>query len=261
MLRSSIATSVVALCVCLLSVAAGAETDEEVELNVEHSLSTSADGKRMFTSRGKIFYRDPKTMVSDGTRKVPLTAAKSRLAGQDMTAFKALAQEGGNYIVKVQSPSGATVTAFAPACAIAASNFKEEWEVTMDQFGSLIALNYVPRTSDCGAMNLDQVKDAVQFDTIIKVAYPWRGIRPELKAGMPPAGGAGPGGQQAAPAQGKEGDGEKPPEEEKSFLQKYWMYLAIPFVFMMMNGMPPEEGKEGPSPGAPRAPPRRRPAN
>merc|ERR1712159_985178 len=98
-MRSTLATSAVALCVCFLSAAAG-EADEEVPLTVEHSLSTSAAGKRVFTSRGTIFYRDPKTIVADGTRKVPLTAAKARLAGEDMTAFKKLAQEGGNYIVK-----------------------------------------------------------------------------------------------------------------------------------------------------------------
>jgi len=181
-----------------------------------------------------------------------------------MVEFKKLVEEGGNYIVRVQSPAGASVTAFAPACAVAASNFKEDWEVTMDQFGHLIALNYVPSNPSCENVNVAQVKDTVQFNTNIRVAYPWRGIRPEIKTGQggQPIPGA-PQGQAQPQAQGgSDKDGDKEPEEEKSFLQKYWLYLAIPVVFMMMNGMPPEEGAggQGGKPAGPRAPPRRRPA-
>jgi len=180
-----------------------------------------------------------------------------------MTDFKNLAEADGNYIIRVKTPSGATVTAFARACALVASNFREEWEVTMDQFGNLVSLNYVPKVAECAGANTPKVSDTVQFETNVKLSYPWRGIRPEVKPGhgspMAPAQGASSGGDSSASSSSSSEGADGEPQEEQSFLRKYWLYIAIPVVFLMMNGVPPEEGAAGGASG-PRQAPRRRPA-
>merc|ERR1712216_100315 len=140
-------------------------------------------------------------------------------------------------------------------------------EVTMDQSSNIVALNYAPQNPSCAAVDASQLQDSVvNFDTTVKLAYPWRGIRPDVKPGQ------GAPQQQhmgdASPPQGnmqgdgKQGQGEGEPKEEQSFLRKYWLYIAIPVVYLMMSGLPPEEGAApaaGGRPGAPRAAPRRRP--
>jgi len=125
--------------------------------------------------------------------------------------------------------------------------------------GDVVAINLLPRVNDCAGGAGANLGEAVQFETTVRLAHPWRGIRPDVKMNQ---GGAHqqpmkPGVPQAAPKKGADGK-EQPVEEEKTFLQKYWLYLAIPGVFMMMNGLPPEEGAGGSKPGT-RAPPRRRP--
>ena len=130
--------------------------------------------------------------------------------------------------------------------------------MTMDASGHVVALVVSPKVKECDAST--RIGEAVQFETSVRLAYPWRGIRPDVPMNQ---GGAHqqptqPGQQQQKQPKGADGK-ESEPQEEKTFLQKYWLYLAIPGVFMMMNGLPPEEGAGGSKPGT-RAPPRRRPA-
>ena len=133
--------------------------------------------------------------------------------------------------------------------------------MTMDANGHIVALTLSPKVKDCDGVSASSLGESVQFETSVRLAYPWRGIRPDVAMNQ---GGAhqqpAKPGQQAAQAK-KGGDGKQSdtePEEEKTFLQKYWLYLAIPGVFMMMNSVPPEEGAGGSRPGT-RAAPRRRP--
>ena len=76
------------LLTCVAHAAFGAVADDkETQLEIEHSLS-SAGGKRAFTSRGSLFYKDPRTTVQDGTKKSPLHTSKTRLAGADLKLFQ-----------------------------------------------------------------------------------------------------------------------------------------------------------------------------
>jgi len=232
--------------------------DESVELSIEHSI-TSAAGKPVFSPRGTLFYRDPRGLQGEGA-KHSLHTSKTKVAGDDMDLFKKLVDNDGNYLVRVKSPNGAMVSAYARACALVASNFKEDWDVTMDNFGNIVAINYSPHVPDCTGVKSSQLKDHAIFETSAKLAYPWRGIRPEVKSGQ----GAPPGGAAGAPqpaAQSSSGGTQQggEPEEEPSFLRKYWLYIAIPVVFLMMQSAP-EEGAGGQKAGAgQRAAPRRRP--
>ena len=249
------------LLVCNLALCYAAETTDAKPIDVEHSLATNADGKREFSSRGSLFFSDPRRMVQDGTKKSPLHTSKAKLSGVELAKFRKLVDEDGNYLVRIKNPSGSVVTAYARACALVASGFREEWAVTMDQSGDVIALNYQPKVNDCDG-GTTQLEDPVQFETSVRMAYPWRGIRPDVKAGIASTPGQTPQQQQQQQQQSQQkagSDKDGAPEEEKTFLQKYWLYLAIPGVFMMMNGLPPEEGQGGGRPGA-RPPPRARPA-
>jgi len=68
-----------------------ADASEPTQFEVEHSLIPSATG-RDFTSRGSLFYNDPRKQVADGTKKSPLHASKASLEGADLEAFKVLTQ-------------------------------------------------------------------------------------------------------------------------------------------------------------------------
>jgi len=111
---------------------------EPVSLEIEHSLVSNAGGKRAFTSRGILFYQDPRSVVQDGTKKSPMRTSKARLSGADLKAFQVprghrpkspsicltrvrpdapqkLIDEDGNYLLRVKNPSGSVVTAYARA--------------------------------------------------------------------------------------------------------------------------------------------------
>jgi len=249
----------------LLCVRGSDDSDDEAltPYTVEHSLSAASDGRRVFTSRGTMYYRDPRAQSAGDRATRPLSSAKISLSGSDMDDFKGLVANNGTYAVRVKTQHGPSVMAFTHACALAASNFREEWEVTMDQFGSIIAINYNTRNSDCAGVDARKLAASAELQTSVKVLYPWRGIRPEVKPGqgVPQQPGApAPSGDASSQGGGKEGDA---PKEEQSFLQKYWMYIAIAVIFMMMNNLPEEGGAPGSRPGGagPRAAPRRRPAS
>lgn len=163
--------------------------DESVELSIEHSI-TSAAGKPVFSPRGTLFYRDPRGLQGEGA-KHSLHTSKTKVAGDDMDLFKViraprerftlrvlfvqkLVDNDGNYLVRVKSPNGAMVSAYARAvtaspadaflnrwplwqCALVASNFKEDWDVTMDNFGNIVAINYSPHVPDCTGVKSSQV--------------------------------------------------------------------------------------------------------
>ena len=74
--------------ICVLGVRSESDESDDapVQLEIEHSLS-SAGGKRVFGSRGTLFYSDPRRSV-DAKGQAPLHTNKFKLAGGELDAFK-----------------------------------------------------------------------------------------------------------------------------------------------------------------------------
>jgi len=237
---------------------AASDDDAQLSFAVDHSLKSN-NGRRVFTPRGTLNYRDPRVERDEGVKGNPLSMSKFSLSGDQLESFKALVDQNSTYAVRVKTPGGVSVIAYTLACALVTSQFREEWEVTMDQFGNIAAINYSPSHINCAGASTTAVEEPAEFHTSVKLLYPWRGIRPEVKpgqGGMPPAGSS-PAGAKGEPTNNDE------PTEEPSMLRKYWMYIAIAVVFLMMNNLPEEAANTpgGARPGGPKPPPRRRPTS
>merc|ERR1712216_928057 len=112
----------------------------------------------------------------------------------------------------------------------------------MNQFDHIVAINYAPKNPSCAGVSSAQLLGSAQFQAAVKIGYAWRGIRPDVKQ-MPADQGTT---QQGNPkSEGGQKNNEEP-KEEQSFLRKYWLYIAIPVVYLMMSKLPEE-----PAAGAP----------
>eukprot|EP00658_Telonema_sp_P-2_P074401 TRINITY_DN6360_c0_g2_i1.p1 TRINITY_DN6360_c0_g2~~TRINITY_DN6360_c0_g2_i1.p1 ORF type:complete len:239 (+),score=52.58 TRINITY_DN6360_c0_g2_i1:194-910(+) len=190
---------------------------------------------------------EPCCTLEQTENKPGLVISERAISGAELEKLVALAESGGFYRLRVPSgKEGVHTMAFAPACALLASNLKEEWYVTMDQFDNVVALDVSPRKTDCSRLDLNKWRGGEHvIATTAKLVYPWRGIRPEVKLSSKPGAAQSskaPSGQSDGDArqQGSESD---EPQEPPSFLRRYWLYIAIPVIWMLMGSLPQEEGK------------------
>jgi len=203
---------------------------------LEHSL-----GGKDFSVRGKLFYNNFASVVANGGH-VNARASQAKLSGDELDAILALAKAGGYYTLRLPSklddPSSPRVSTSVSACALVASRFQEQLQLSMSETGRLLALSYVVPTvpPTCAGAAMPRVPlDEVLFNTSVSMHFPEEGPKPVGKiheaAFLPPAAAAA--ARAASSADGKEGAEE--PQPPQSFLRKYWMYI-LPAVLMLTFG-------------------------
>jgi len=215
--------------------------------------------------RGHLYVR-PSTMMGGTTGgRVTLRTSQFKLDAEGIDALKAVAAEGGFYTLSMPSvlkdPTSTPVFTSASACALLASRFEEHLQLTMTSTKDrVLALSYTlpvvpescPGTTPLPRLALDEVI----FNTTAVMHFPDEGAKPMGKihdaAFLPPAAaqaaaraqqqsGMGPGGMPGPNGEAAEGQ----PQQQQSFLRKYWMYILPVVVLLTMGGGPEEEGKDG----------------
>lgn len=194
------------------------------------------------------------TLEHRKTKQVPgpaMQVSKRPLTEVQLQQLVALAESDGIYQVRLRSSSeGPYVVAFAPACSLLASNLREEWHLTVDQFDNVIAMDAAPVKTDCSKLDFSKWRGGEHtIDTTAKLVHPWRGIRPEVRQTNKPL----PQGTKKAPVQNADGSTapqqqqqyeDEEPKEEQSWLRKYWLYIVIPIIYLLLSSLPQEEGAE-----------------
>ncbi|KAI9205489.1 uncharacterized protein BJ171DRAFT_500613 [Polychytrium aggregatum] len=103
------------------------------------------------------------------------------------------------------------------ACQLHAAGLREHFVIHVDQDGEPFRIDYLVPSQDC---SLDGVKKAQDFKPTIELAKKLDGPRPHLikvkEVAMK--------------------DGKPVQEEEKSFWQKYWMYIVPIVLLVLLNG-------------------------
>eukprot|EP00245_Coleochaete_scutata_P006105 TRINITY_DN20248_c0_g1_i1.p1 TRINITY_DN20248_c0_g1~~TRINITY_DN20248_c0_g1_i1.p1 ORF type:complete len:324 (-),score=64.67 TRINITY_DN20248_c0_g1_i1:207-1178(-) len=223
--------------------------DKPVIFTLQHDLGYG------FVAAGEITAR-VKTSIQGG-QKFAKTANLERKAfsADDKAAFEDLVAKGGYYRVRLPAnilkPSKANVMASTKARCLAAASFQETLEIHVDHMGNVVGFSYKPK-ADCSKEYSDTL---VQGEFGSSVAVSHAKIAPRLlpAAEQPAGAGAGVGmGVNMAKA-GRSNvagaPGEKAPEPEKTFWQKYWLYI-IAGGMLVMNVMTtlsamPEEAPPG----------------
>jgi hypothetical protein len=219
-----------------------------------------------FVERSKLWYREAAT--GGGVR---VRIAQGKLAGAELAAFERLLSTGGYYTLRLPSnfsdPESPPVLASVSVCALMASRFEEQLQLTLSSADTLTALTYttlkVP--AECPSPTPPKIAvDEFVFNPAVSIAYPAEGPRPIGKvheAAFLPAQAA-KALQEAAKRSGAGGKGGEGGEEEsKSFFAKYWMYILPVMLALTMGGGDNKaegegeakegEGKEGGGGGAP----------
>ena len=215
---------------------AGADPSEGTGVPVMHAMG-SAEPKL----RNHLYMRASKSGAAGG--RVTLRTSQAKLDSDAIDALKALAAAGGIYTISVPSvlsePNSPPIYASASACALLASRFEEHLQLTMSSTKDrVLALSYalpvVPATCPTGSLPRLAL-DEVMFSTSATMHFPEAGPMPLGKihdaAFLPPA--AAQAAARAAAGQGGpgvDGTGEQQPQQQQSFLRKYWMYI-LPVVY------------------------------
>ncbi|CAM0139070.1 hypothetical protein VKS41_003620 [Umbelopsis sp. WA50703] len=140
------------------------------------------------------------------------------------------------YQIKVvQDGSKDTILSSIKACQLAASGFKDQFNVHVDEKDNFAHIDYYSAVSDCfeGAPT-----QATEINSTVKVFRPDRPVRPALAKLSSFS-------QKSQPApDGKEAEADVEPEE-KTFFQKYWyILLGIAVMFVTSAGQePPAQGQ------------------
>jgi len=212
-----IATMFLILCLFLgVQAYDGQDTDQEGMFSYSLEQSFSLDDN--FSLRGRVNLEYTSTRGKVGVVRF----SKETLSDADAQKLRALAQSGGHYRLRILV-NDKYLMASVPACALLNSGLKEYMTFHSDVYGNLVSFDYHVLSYDCSE-NIDLVDYTFQTKARISLGRAGekvRNIRSHEEAI-----------QEAAARQ--KGGITKP--AEKTFFQKYWMYIMMAVLFMTMGG-------------------------
>ena len=200
---------------------------------LEHSVSPSAP----FVGRGSI-----EVEISKSTKQI-IVRGKSRslLTSSESSALLKLAESGGFYRLRMPSRAGETsgyVVASIPACALVVGGLREQLFLHIDVGGELVGIEYrtpLSKSFKCKPSDLRKSVNAAKRLGEVKLSTSAVAVMPR-KAHKVPLIVSG----ETPPPPGMEHLKKKDPksenpEENQSFLRRYW-YIVLPLVLFMLFG-------------------------
>ncbi|CAG8453104.1 2688_t:CDS:2 [Ambispora leptoticha] len=133
-------------------------------------------------------------------------------------------------LVDEQDPNKSFIS-FTKWCLLLTSDFEDEIIIHLDKDSNLFHFDYYTTQPLCTASSdaYKNVPSIPKFKTTAQTIKAVKGVRPKLA--------------KAAPLR-PDGTIETPPPE-KSFLQKYWIYIVPLLIVLLFGGGPEEEGQRG----------------
>jgi hypothetical protein len=260
-----------------------AEVDDDYAIKSGNKRSSDSDGTSNSIDSVTLFIEQSldngANWLERGTVEINFSSASTGRAGikfsetsfnsQDLQQLKQLARVNQFYKLRFSATSpgeasdhesAAGVMNSVPAASLFASSFHENFLFHFDIYGHLISVDYtVPLQAT--AQSIQSInsfsRDSVALNSKAKLSFGRTAEKPQLirmKNSFDSAqqSTVGVGGEAGAAAGAGAGAGEKK-EEEKSFLEKYWLYIiafGVMFVVQIFNAAPPEESGAGARPAA-----------
>lgn len=218
--------------------AKAAGPSQPLKLQVFHKLPAAKD----FTPRGEITY------APGLGGSAPTHSFTDRLSATERDALAQLvadaSQEQGQalYRIKVEipgtdgKPAKQSVTA-TKLCMLRSAQLKDQFHLNVDEKGYPYHVQYDALSESCEETSTSSAGTALS--THVTVSRPIRGPSPlgDMPATAKPA-----------KVEYDEKGNVKKPEPEKSFIQKYWMYIVpVLVMFLLTPGEPPQQGGGGSS--------------
>ncbi|CAG0917472.1 unnamed protein product [Notodromas monacha] len=189
--------------------------------DIEHSF-----GGEEYSVRGQVVVQSLKSKTGWISQSVPLTL-------EERNRLKKLAENKGVYKVRVPTPGKNSdyVSTIAPACGLLETGLKDILILTLDSSGNLLGISDIVPVGSCGAaFDWLEPKD-FEFNTTLEIRTIEPGPIPETASYIQKI-------EQEKLAK-ERGEG----KDNRSFFSKYWMYIVIGLVFLMMTGANnPEQG-------------------
>lgn len=209
------------------------EVDSEQETKLKHMTyeiehNIGGDG-RIFAKRGSISV--------DLSKRSPFVKVVGSYepSADEQSAFHEMIKQNGMYSIRTRTcPDCPYITASIPACLLAQVRFQVDFLLHLDQNGALLALEHrIPNQfNEMLCSTSHPIEEKVEFKTTARVIETQKGPRIlNVNDAKMPA----PAGMKAVKK-----PGEETPEEQQSFLRKYW-YIILPVVLMSLFTTDPEQ--------------------
>ncbi|XP_039899409.1 ER membrane protein complex subunit 10 isoform X1 [Simochromis diagramma] len=173
-------------------------------------------------------------------REPSVSLSQNPLSDEDRTKLKEVAAVDGLYRIRVprvflqadrqtERQMEGYLTAFVRACAMVESHLSDVIALHTDVSGYLIGVSIVTLPGACRGTEVEDEVDLEIFNTTLSIMAPVNAPGPETAFFLERM-------EQESEKKGKN------PQEQKSFIAKYWMYIVPLVLFLMMSGAQDQSG-------------------